>query len=57
MKKLQATCDSRSSPAAELAAAFASRFSAVSFKRLLSSLPLIRFNTLKVFEASFPRKK
>ena len=57
MKKIQATCDSRSSPAAELAAAFASRFSAVSFKRLLSSLPLIRFNTLKVFEASFPRKK
>ena len=53
----QATCDSRSSLAAELAAAFASLFSPITFKQLLSSPPLIRFNTLKVFEASFPRKK
>lgn len=57
MKKKQATCDGRSSLAAELAAAFPSRFSPITFKQLLSSPPLIRFNTLKVFEASFPRKK
>ena len=57
MKKIQATCDSRSSPTAELAAAFASRFSPLLVSNTSAPLHLYASNTLKVFEASLPRKK